>query len=50
MSAVSRWIDDRLDVTSIRRTLLERKMPGGLTWMVVLVVAHMIRVFTMGAY
>ena len=110
MSAVSRWIDDRLDLTSIRRTLLERKMPGGLTWwhtlgsatltvfvvqvvtgivlamyyspspdhaydsirfiernvasgsllrgihhwgasaMVVLVVAHMIRVFTMGAY
>ena len=107
---VSRWIDERLDVAGLRRALLDRKMPGGLTWwhtlgsatltvflvqvvtgivlamyyspspdhaydsirylervvvsgatlrgvhhwgasaMVVLVLAHMIRVFSMGAY
>lgn len=109
MSAIHRWIDERLDLASIRHTLLDRKMPA-LTWwhtlgsatltvfivqvvtgivlamyyspspdhaydsirylersvvsgatlrgihhwgasaMVVLVVAHMIRVFTMGSY
>ena len=108
--AASQWLDERMDLTSLRRTLLERKMPAGLTWwhtlgsatltvlavqvvtgivlamyyapspdhaydsiryidhtvangallrgmhhwgasaMVVLVFAHMIRVFTMGAY
>ena len=110
MSRVARWIDERVDMTSLRRTLLDRKMPGNLTWwhtlgsatlavflvqvvtgvvlamyyspspdhaydsirflehtvisgallrgmhhwgasaMVVLVAAHMIRVFTMGSY
>jgi quinol-cytochrome oxidoreductase complex cytochrome b subunit len=104
------WIDERVDLTGLRRTLLERKVPAGLTWwhtlgsatltvlvvqvvtgvvlamyyapspdhaydsiryidhtvasgamlrgihhwgasaMVVLVCAHMVRVFTMGAY
>jgi ubiquinol-cytochrome c reductase cytochrome b subunit len=107
---VSRWIDERLDIAGLKRALLDRKMPGGLTWwhtlgsatltvfivqvvtgivlamyyspspdhaydsiryleravvsgatlrgvhhwgasaMVVLVLAHMIRVFSMGAY
>jgi ubiquinol-cytochrome c reductase cytochrome b subunit len=106
----SRWIDERLDIAGLKRALLDRKMPGGLTWwhtlgsatltvfivqvvtgivlamyyspspdhaydsiryleravvsgatlrgvhhwgasaMVVLVLAHMIRVFSMGAY
>ena len=110
MDRITKWIDERIDIASIRKTLLDRKMPGGLTWwhtlgsatlavfmvqvvtgivlamyyspspdhaydsirylehsvvsgallrgihhwgasaMVVLVVAHMIRVFTMGAY
>src|SRR5665213_267373 len=110
MGAIGRWLDKRLDLASIRKTLLDRKMPAGLTWwhtlgsatlavfvvqittgivlamyyspspdhaydsirfiertvasgsllrgihhwgasaMVVLVVAHMIRVFTMGSY
>jgi quinol-cytochrome oxidoreductase complex cytochrome b subunit len=109
VSAITRWIDDRIDLASIRRTLLDRKMPS-LTWwhtlgsatltvfvvqiatgivlgmyyspspdhaydsirylersvasgatlrgihhwgasaMVLLVVAHMVRVFTMGSY
>jgi len=108
--AVTRWLDERVDLAELRRTLLERKMPAGLTWwhtlgsatltvflvqvvtgvvlamyyapspdhaydsiryidhtvasgallrgihhwgasaMVVLVFAHMVRVFTMGAY
>jgi len=108
--AVLRWIDDRIDIVGVKRGLLDRKMPGGLTWwhtlgsatltvfmvqvatgivlamyyspspdhaydsiryleravisgatlrgihhwgasaMVVLVLAHMIRVFSMGAY
>lgn len=110
MPAITRWIDERVDLASIRRTLFDRKMPAGLTWwhtlgsatltvfivqittgivlamyyspspdhaydsirylqhsvasgatlrgihhwgasaMVLLVVAHMIRVFTMGSY
>jgi len=110
MPAFTRWIDERIDLASIRRTLFDRKMPAGLTWwhtlgsatltvfivqvvtgivlamyyspspdhaydsirylqrsvasgatlrgihhwgasaMVLLVVAHMIRVFTMGSY
>jgi len=110
MASMTRWLDERVDLAGIRRTLLDRKMPGGLTWwhtlgsatltvftvqvvtgvvlamyyapspdhardsiqylqhsvmsgalvrgihhwgasaMVVLVVAHMLRVFTMGAY
>ncbi|MBI3568859.1 MAG: cytochrome b N-terminal domain-containing protein [Gemmatimonadetes bacterium] len=105
-----KWLDERVDLVGVRRALLDRKMPGGLTWwhtlgsatltvfavqvvtgiilamyyspspdhaydsirylqdqvvsgsvlrgihhwgasaMVVLVVAHMIRVFVMGAY
>jgi len=110
LRAASRWVNERVDLAELRRTLLERKMPAGLTWwhtlgsatltvlavqvvtgivlamyyapspdhaydsiryidrtvasgallrgmhhwgasaMVVLVFAHMIRVFTMGAY
>ena len=110
MDRITKWIDERIDLLGIRQTLLDRKMPGGLTWwhtlgsatlavfmvqavtgtvlamyyapspdhaydsirylehsvasgailrgihhwgasaMVVLVVAHAIRVFTMGAY
>jgi len=29
---ITRWIDDRVDLAELRRTLLERKMPAGLTW------------------
>ena len=110
LEAAARWIDERIDLTALRRALLQRKMPAGLTWwhtlgsatltvlavqvvtgivlamyyspspdhaydsiryidhtvtsgallrgihhwgasaMVVLVCAHMVRVFTMGAY
>lgn len=110
MRAATRWLNERLDLTSIRHTLFDRKMPAGLTWwhtlgsatlavfmvqvvtgvvlamyyspspdhaydsvrylerhvlsgstlrgihhwgasaMVLLVIAHMVRVFTMGAY
>jgi quinol-cytochrome oxidoreductase complex cytochrome b subunit len=110
MDAFIQWIDERIDLKSLRRTLLDREVPGELTWwhtlgsatltvfvvqivtgvvlamyyapspdhaydsirylersvvsgalvrgihhwgasaMVVLVFAHMIRVFTMGAY
>ena len=110
MQRMLHWLDERVDIAGIRRTLLDRKMPGGLTWwhtlgsatlavftvqvvtgivlamsyspspdhaydsiqfiqnhvlsgamvrglhhwgasaMVVLVMAHMIRVFTMGSY
>jgi ubiquinol-cytochrome c reductase cytochrome b subunit len=110
MLGVIRWIDERIDIAGVKRGLLDRKMPGGLTWwhtlgsatltvftvqvvtgivlamyyspspdhaydsirylervvvsgatlrgihhwgasaMVVLVLAHMIRVFSMGAY
>lgn len=110
MRRMIRWVDERVDLIGVRRVLLDRKMPGGLTWwhtlgsatltvfmvqvvtgvvlamyyspspdhaydsirylehgvmsgamlrglhhwgasaMVVLVLAHMIRVFTMGAY
>src|SRR5438128_1644467 len=28
----SRWIDERLDIAGLKRALLDRKMPGGLTW------------------
>lgn len=110
MTSPTQWIDERIDLIGIRRALLDRKMPNGLTWwhtlgsatltvlmvqvvtgivlamyyapspdhahdsirylehtvasgalvrglhhwgasaMVVLVIAHLIRVFTMGAY
>ncbi|MGE5730449.1 MAG: DUF4405 domain-containing protein, partial [Gemmatimonas sp.] len=32
MHAIARWIDERIDVAGIKRALLDRKMPGGLTW------------------
>jgi ubiquinol-cytochrome c reductase cytochrome b subunit len=108
--AITRWIDERIDIAGVKRDLFDRKMPGNLTWwhtlgsatltvfivqvvtgivlamyyspspdhaydsirylertvisgatlrgihhwgasaMVVLVLAHMIRVFSMGAY
>ena len=32
MSSVGRWIDDRIDIAGVKRALLDRKMPGGLTW------------------
>ena len=110
MRRITHWIDERVDLVSVRRTLFDRKMPAGLTWwhtlgsatlavfivqvatgivlamyyspspdhaydsirylqqhvasgatlrgihhwgasaMVLLVVAHMVRVFTMGSY
>src|SRR5512147_588542 len=110
MTSIGRWVDERLDLAGIRRTLLDRPVPSNLTWwhtmgsatlavfivqvvtgivlamyysaspdhahesiryvehsvtsgtiirgihhwgasaMVVLTVAHMLRVFTMGAY
>ncbi len=110
MTAISRWVDERVDIKQIRKALLDREVPSRLTWwhtlgsatltvfavqvitgivlamyyapspdhaydsirylergvlsgsmlrglhhwgasaMVVLVVAHMVRVFTMGAY
>ena len=110
MDTLTRWIDERVDLATIRRNLIDREVPGDLTWwhtlgsatltvfavqivtgvalamyyapspdhaydsirylersvasgalvrgihhwgasaMIILVVAHMIRVFTMGAY
>jgi ubiquinol-cytochrome c reductase cytochrome b subunit len=110
MAALTRWIDERVDLAAIRRNLIDREVPGDLTWwhtlgsatltifvvqiitgvalamyyapspdhaydsirylersvasgslvrgihhwgasaMIILVMAHMIRVFTMGAY
>jgi quinol-cytochrome oxidoreductase complex cytochrome b subunit/cytochrome c2 len=110
MTALTRWIDERVDLATIRRNLIDREVPGDLTWwhtlgsatltvfvvqivtgvalamyyapspdhaydsirylersvvsgslvrgihhwgasaMIILVMAHMIRVFTMGAY
>ena len=32
MGALVRWLDQRIDLASLRRTLLDRKMPAGLTW------------------
>ena len=32
MGAASRWLDERLDLASLRATLLDRRMPSGLTW------------------
>jgi ubiquinol-cytochrome c reductase cytochrome b subunit len=32
MNRVLGWIDDRIDIAGIKRGLLDRKMPGGLTW------------------
>jgi len=110
MTTIGRWIDERVDLASLRKNLLDRDVPGGLTWwhtlgsatlavfvvqvvtgvvlgmyyspspdhaydsirylergvasgamlrgihhwgasaMIVLVIAHLVRVFTMGAY
>jgi ubiquinol-cytochrome c reductase cytochrome b subunit len=33
MGAIRRWIDERIDIASIREVLIDRKMPGGLTWL-----------------
>src|SRR6476646_10748120 len=32
MSALGRWIDERIDIAGVRRGLLDRQMPSGLTW------------------
>lgn len=32
MRSPSKWLDSRLDVTGMRKGLLERSVPGGLTW------------------
>jgi ubiquinol-cytochrome c reductase cytochrome b subunit len=32
MRGLFRWIDERVDLVGVRKTLLDRKMPGGLTW------------------
>lgn len=32
MSALNRWINERLDLTSIKRALLDREVPDRLTW------------------
>jgi ubiquinol-cytochrome c reductase cytochrome b subunit len=32
MDRISKWVDERIDLAGIRKTLLDRKMPGGLTW------------------
>jgi quinol-cytochrome oxidoreductase complex cytochrome b subunit len=29
---LSRWLDDRVDLAELRRVLLDREVPGGLTW------------------
>ena len=29
---VIRWIDERIDIIGVKKGLLDRKMPGGLTW------------------
>jgi hypothetical protein len=31
MRRMIRWLDDRVDITGVRRALLDRPMPGGLT-------------------
>ncbi len=32
MAKISEWLDERVDIVGVRRALLDRKMPGGLTW------------------
>jgi ubiquinol-cytochrome c reductase cytochrome b subunit len=32
VSRLSRWVDERIDLAGIRKSLLDRKMPSGLTW------------------
>ena len=32
MGSLTAWLDDRLDLTGLRRSLLDREMPAGLTW------------------
>jgi ubiquinol-cytochrome c reductase cytochrome b subunit len=32
LNRLSKWVDERIDLMGIRKGLLDRKMPGGLTW------------------
>lgn len=32
MASPFKWIDERVDLVGVRKALLDRKMPGGLTW------------------
>jgi ubiquinol-cytochrome c reductase cytochrome b subunit len=32
VSPVTRWLDERVDLAGLRRALLDRPVPGGLTW------------------
>jgi ubiquinol-cytochrome c reductase cytochrome b subunit len=32
MSRIARWVDERIDLTGVKRVLLDRKMPADLTW------------------
>ena len=32
MPRIHRWIDERIDLASLRANLLDREVPGGLTW------------------
>lgn len=32
MSSIIKWIDERIDLGSLRKTLLDREVPGNLTW------------------
>lgn len=32
MGALVRWLDDRVDLAGLRKALLDRDVPGGLTW------------------
>jgi ubiquinol-cytochrome c reductase cytochrome b subunit len=32
MKRLLAWVDERIDITGVKRALLDRKMPGGLTW------------------
>ncbi len=32
MGALKQWLDERIDLASLREELVDRKMPGGLTW------------------
>jgi quinol-cytochrome oxidoreductase complex cytochrome b subunit len=32
MSRLTRWLDERVDLAGLRRALLDRPVPSGLTW------------------
>ena len=32
MATIARWIDERIELAQLRRSLLDREVPGGLTW------------------